>query len=336
MKSQSGDQDIAELLARSGNRQAPSDAARKRVHTQLLEVWEQLPEPTEEVGGLPRPAAHEPRRSLSQRWVIAAVVSIASIGALLAWQMQSAIPEAPIADIAYSTGGYAISPSGDGSTRLFVGSTVTTSGEGRLLLTLDAHTSVRIDRNTRATWRDNDAIYLHSGRLYVDSHGGNNSVHVITANGTVTKVGTQFEVQVQGQQLEVAVREGEVNVTRELDQARAKASAGVGEVLRYAEDGSATRSLVSTNDAEHWQWTQLSRPDFDMSQANYYAYLRWAARERGLTLLFEDQMLEQYAKSQLGAGRYDASDADIERVLQTERYYSRLPGAPHELRIGRR
>ncbi len=337
MNSESGDKDIAQLLARSGPRPEPSSAARQRVHDQLLEVWQQLPDEREVATSLPIDEIQDNPRRITARpavFAMAAAVGVATIGAWLSWSVMTNDPT-PIAEIAYSTGGYAVTPPGDGSSELLSGSTIRTSDQGRMLLVLDASTTVRLDHNTRATLRSGEEIYLHSGRLYLDSHGGKSHVQVTTKRAAVTKVGTQFEVSVADDELEIAVREGQIKVQMDDSQTLAKASNGLGEVLHYNAEGQQSKKVVATTDVERWHWTQLSRPDFDIASATYYDYLNWAARERGLTLRFADEILEQSARNQTGGGRYDASDDDIDEALYADGFFARAPGKPHELLVTR-
>lgn len=337
MNSESGDKDIAQLLARSGPRPEPSSAARQRVHDQLLEVWQQLPDESDAVSPRKIDKPQDKPRSIASRPAVlamAAAVGIATVGAWLSWSALTTNPT-PIAQIAYSTGGYAVTPPGDGSSDLLSGSTIRTSTQGRMLLVLDPHTTVRLDQGTRATLRSGEEIYLHSGRLYLDSHGGNSQIRVTTERAAVTKVGTQFEVSVSGDELEIAVREGQIKVQMDDTQTLAKASNGLGEVLHYDAQGQQSKNIVATTDPERWQWTQLSRPDFNIASATYYEYLSWAARERGLTLRFADEMLEQSAKNQTGGGRYDASDDDIDQALYADGFFARAQGQPHELLVTR-
>ncbi|MGI9328012.1 MAG: FecR domain-containing protein, partial [Pseudomonadales bacterium] len=287
------------------------------------------PQPIDKPQSKPRSVASRPIAL-----AMAAAVSVATIGTWLSWSALTTDPS-PIAQIAYSTGGYAVTPPGDGTSDLLSGSTIRTSNEGRMLLVLDAHTTVRLDQSTRATLRSGDEIYLHSGRLYLDSHGGSSQVQVTTKRAAVTKVGTQFEVSVTGEELEIAVREGQIKVQMDDTQTLAKASNGLGEVLHYDARGQQSKDIVATTDPKRWHWTQLSRPDFDIASATYYEYLNWAARERGLTLRFADEMLEQSAKNQTGGGRYDASDDDIDEALYADGFFARAAGEAHELLVAR-
>ena len=90
----------------------------------------------------------------------------------------------------------------------------TGSGEGLSLL-LARGESLRIDANTQIRVDGKDRFTLQSGRIYADTGlfvYRQDGLKVDTAFGQVTDVGTQFSVAAMTEGLDVAVREGRVNI----------------------------------------------------------------------------------------------------------------------------
>lgn len=329
MTQQQDEQDVAQLLSRSGMRPEPPADVAQRVHARVLEAWNELP-----VDSASAASKNGSIFSLRQRPLLAmAAGCVLAVAVVFLWQQQQQSTPVPVGNVVFSSGGYSINPAGDGSSALPAGTSVRTSEKGRLLIALNSKTSVRLDYGTRVTLRANDEVFLHSGRLYVDSDGQSNDLRITTERASVTKVGTQFEVNADNAgQLEVAVREGQININMAGVQTSAMAANGAGEILRFDKQGNAARQSIATTDVARWQWTQLSRPKFDMDGKRLYDYLYWVARERGLSLRFLSPVGKQWAKQETVAGLFGASDIDLQSALATRGKLRRSRSAKdHEL-----
>ncbi len=325
------EKDIADLLHRSGARTEPPDAVRERVYQQALRAFEAAP--TAVVGDTPAVSEFFSRN----RWYAVAAGLMLVVGTILSWQYLVVL-DAPVPSIAYATGGYSVSPHGKGTKELSAGATLSTAASGRLLVVLDEHNSIRLVEHSKVTLQSPQRLFLHAGRLYVDSNGGGNNLQVLTNDVSISKVGTQFSVSLSTEGLSVAVREGKVVVATADRSEPASASSGIGDLLRINSQGATQRDAVATTDDKYWHWTQLSRPEFDLSSHNLYEYLQWAARERGQRFIADNSVVAQLLKQEDGVDfirAADASDADIEKVLSVT-YFTQLRGPAHELRIGQR
>jgi hypothetical protein len=247
-------------------------------------------------------------------------------------------PQQSVGVIAYATGGYTLS-NGD-SDQLYAGVSITTSAQGRVLIRLDGATTMRLDTSTRATLLGPYQVHLDSGRLYVDSHATQNStvtpdLSVSTTHARISKLGTQFEVVSDDDQLMVAVREGQVKVAVRGDAVTATAVRGVGDLLKFDGERLLSKTAVASVDAR-WAWTQQSRPRFDHESGSLYDYLIWYTRESGLVLRFEPGLSKSQAQSYRDlVGQADATQQSLEDALAAaEAKFKIKSGESYELVIG--
>jgi len=199
---------------------------------------------------------------------------------------------------------------------IFAGDTLTTGEDEGLSLMLARSESLRVDENTSVRVDAKDRFTLLRGRIYFDTgqfvyrDGG---VTVTTSFGAVTDVGTQFSVSTNSTNLDVAVREGRVDISND-DMAQIVM---VGERLVVERGTAPRRSDISPYD-EHWSWVADLAPDFDNENRSQYDFLRWAARETGRELLFANDKLR------MSAMRND-SHGDISGLTPDEALRAVLP-----------
>ena len=165
-----------------------------------------------------------------------------------------------------------------------------------LALRLAGGQSVRLSGESELQLLDSVHLHLAQGTVYVDSGAvdGVQGVQVETANGTVSEIGTQFEVGVgqATERLRVRVRQGEVVVDFEAG----SHSVGAGEELILRTDGSVGRRTIDTYGAS-WQWVQQVAPRLSGQAHSLSEYLDWVGRETGYDIEFEDRELERSADS---------------------------------------
>jgi len=263
-------------------------------------------------------------------WALAASLLLAlAVG----WVMVRKDAPLPAGEIRFATGGYTVRGSEGDGTGLLPGSIVRTSSEGRLLIDLGGHRDLRVDHATSLTLRSASEIWLHDGRIYVDAAGRDGLV-VVTPNASITDTGTQFEVVVSRERLDVTTREGAIEVELGGHRIRSQASPGRGEALVIDGLSLLETSSVPTS-GERWAWTQASRPQFSVAGRSVREYLVWAARESGLVLAFSSPLSEQQAGLRRlgGSGEVDADPDSVARVLAATAFEPR-PGAEHELVVG--
>jgi ferric-dicitrate binding protein FerR (iron transport regulator) len=278
---------FAELLRMAGPRPGIDDERRDRVYARVLDAWQETRQPA--AGRVYRSVLSTwQRRTAWSRWqrllLPAAVAASAVLVAVLVLE-----PE-PAARVPVGTISKVIDP-GSVASRFEIGGTLyagdmlrTGPGE-KLGLLLARGESLRIDESSSIRLAERDRLVLGDGRIYADTgdfvyrDGG---LVIETGLGSVADVGTRFSVALGSGLLDVAVREGRVDVT----QAAVEHVAVAGERLLLRDDGEAERMQVAPESA-FWSWAAALSPDFDIQDRNLLEFLKWVARETGLQLEFE-------------------------------------------------
>ena len=111
-----------------------------------------------------------------------------------------------------------------------------------------------------------------------------------TPFGVITHIGTQFEVRVASEVLEVRVREGAVHVTPR----NASVTTTAGHALRVAPDGTATERPAPTS-GPTWDWVTAMAAPFPLEGATVPQFLRWVGREQGWTWSYADDATRRAA-----------------------------------------
>lgn len=320
------DEDIQRLLSLAGPRLQPPADVEARVRAATLAAVDSLPDR--------QPASrrwHKPALSLAA----AAVFSLIA-GLLIVPETQ--LPKA--GDIVFASGAYTVRGSEPDDGRIAAGAIVRTSSSGRLLIDLGNQRTLRIDQDASLTLRDDSEIWLHRGRIYIDSAVSGSTtarlaVTVVTPYASVSDIGTQFEVAVDDESLVVATREGMVDVQLGSRDIRSSARPGVGEALKIDGLSLVSRELIPTV-GSRWAWTQTARPLFSVKDRTYKEYLEWSARETGRTLKFRTPLAAQQAGLRTIGGTAPVDADDLARVLATSLIFEVLPGADHETFVGLR
>ena len=248
-------------------------------------------------------AARQRRRLWAGGLAAAAAVIIAVVG--LSGLRRANVPIGPDAiTLVVADGGLEITP--PGSTVLFLGpddagsvipdgSLVRTRGNHRAALRLTGGQSLRLDDDTVVRLDSERSISLDSGAVYISSADGSGlGVEVRTALGTAIEIGTQFEVRLENDTLDVRVREGLISLTRGAEEYQ------INHGIRFSVDGEgavATASITPWDPA--WAWTQEIAPAFAIEGRSALAYLDWVSAETGLSVRFADAAVEQAAATTL-------------------------------------
>ncbi len=271
------DEDVRRLLELAGPRQEPPELLRARVHAASLQAWEELPEPSRKARFVPI--------------ALAATVLVSMVAALLLMvgQDEAAVPVGRVVHVQGR-----VDVRGDGSQEALAAGTLLTTQDGSsLAVTMGASTSLRLSASSSATIQGVDEVWLHQGRIYLDVADGV-GLRIVTPRGTVTDIGTQFEVALGGEKLEVAVREGGVQVEFDNGSVQARANEGWGELLRIDAAQQLHRQPLSATDAR-WQWVVPAGGSF--TGATVHDYLAWAARESGIELDYRRDIVRVRAQN---------------------------------------
>lgn len=186
-------------------------------------------------------------------------------------------------------------------TDLLSGQTLVTGRDSRAAISWSRGGALRIDENSRVEFVSPDEVWLHSGRIYVDSQplppqaGITQSsiagFAVQTAAGTVSHVGTQYMTAIDANALTVSVREGQVNVAGKF----VDASAAAGQQVVLSGNGRPVYTNIGTH-GESWLWIEKMVPEVDLDQRSAHEFIRWAGRETGLEVRFSSRPVEELAR----------------------------------------
>ncbi len=173
---------------------------------------------------------------------------------------------------------------GDGES-VAAGETLMTGSAGRVAVTLPGGISARLDHDTRISFLSAERILIESGALYVDAGraaAGPARLEVVTPHGSLTHLGTQFEVRLLESQVRVRVREGRVEWRND---GGAIASGTAGEQLTIEPDGVVQRG-ATPRFGESWDWVAAVAPGIDIDGHSLAEFLGWAGRELGRDVVF--------------------------------------------------
>jgi ferric-dicitrate binding protein FerR (iron transport regulator) len=171
------------------------------------------------------------------------------------------------------------------------GSLLRTGSGSRAALWLTDHRSLRLDAATELRLDSEASVSLASGAVYIDAQNGSDTgIEIRTALGTATDIGTQFEVRLEEDTLDVMVREGLIALTRGSQEFHITQ----GVTLSVDTEGEVVTGSLTAYDPA-WSWTQEIAPVFDIEGQTVLAFLDWVSSETGLSVGFESAEAEQLA-----------------------------------------
>ena len=320
------DETMQRLLRLAGPRAPIPEKIEERVYERVRREWEissRRPEGARVYTRVHREWERRNTRRRVRRWAYPAALA-ATLLLAVAVVVQSP-PPAPaqisIGKIARVSGdGIRIAP-GD---EIYAGERLSTGAGERVSLVLRGADSLRLDQDTTLVVDAADRFTLLQGRVYADTGDFIYREHAIVIDtnlGSVTDVGTQFAVAVGDDRLDVAVREGRVDVSRDSMEFVAVA----GERLWLDDNDEASIDKLAAHDA-FWDWAAEIAPPFDIENESLLDFLRWAARETGRTLEFEDNELRMSAmRTDLHGSVADFEPLEaVESVLATTKFDYRI------------
>lgn len=197
------------------------------------------------------------------------------------------------------------------------GQTIVTGSHAGIGLAWVNGGSMRMDKNTRVEFVNDETVYLNSGRIYFDSSppalvagisAGDAAEFVVRTDlGEVAHIGTQFMTGVDAGTLTVSVREGQVAVEGEYHSQVASS----GEQLTLS--GRQRPAVLSiSRSGESWEWVSRTSPPANVDGKTLHEFLLWACRELGLEIQWEGQA-EQVARDAILRGRIDTEPAEALR-----------------------
>jgi len=164
------------------------------------------------------------------------------------------------------------------------GEHIVTDADHYNVLEFPSGVSVRLDHNTHIVRLSPQRIVLRNGAVYVDAAPGRRdapqALQIETPAGSVSHVGTQYEVRLLPAATRIRVREGSVELI-----GRVPVIVPAREQLVVAESGLVTRTGISP-DSREWEWTARAAPVFEIEGRSLTEFLAWAGRELGCEIVY--------------------------------------------------
>jgi ferric-dicitrate binding protein FerR (iron transport regulator) len=177
---------------------------------------------------------------------------------------------------------------------LEMGAGLRTGPDGRVAMrTLDG-VAVRVDSNSEVRLLEGQVLELERGAVYADTEGSDrlHAIEIRTRLGTITDVGTRFEVRLAAEGLRLDVRTGVASLTR----GGQTSSASAGTRLRVDPGGVIETGEVPIDDSD-WDWVQDIAPPFGLEGRNLGDYLDWLTHETGWRVSFADPSIAASART---------------------------------------
>ena len=203
---------------------------------------------------------------------------------------------------------------------VMVGDAIETSESGRLGLRLADAASIRLDRDSRVTFRSTSDVELERGGIYIDNTDETHRLSIHTALGIVRDIGTQFEVRLTGNSLRVRVRSGLVEVRRGGDLVTARPAT---EVTLASSDLSDRPIALHGPD---WDWIVDLAAPMTIEGRALSTVLVQLCREHGWTLRYADESLARRASAIVLRGSVEglSPDETLRVVIETSGLAYRL------------
>lgn len=172
--------------------------------------------------------------------------------------------------------------------------TVVQAGTGSLAaLQLDG-VSLRLASGAEVVLDSPARLQLVRGTVYLDTGltSPTRQVAVVTEAGTVTDVGTQFEVHYLDGAYRVRVREGEVLLEHDDGLRRGVA----GQQISIAGSGEISIASIAPDDPA-WAWVQALATAPDIDRQPLTLLLAWVSRETGASIRYASPAVEHRART---------------------------------------
>jgi hypothetical protein len=295
---------LGRLLREAGPRPAIPPEDLELVRDSAREAWRELV--ATRGGARPesvRRGERAGRSRLGRYLALAAGLLLVVSAAWWLWSGRAPEPPSVVATVELVTGHVEVHDADEGAratpaadSELFVGAVVETVGgatgePSRIALALGTGAKVRVDEGTVVWLLADGRLRLERGAVYVDTEPYGRSgmtaggrVEIVTPRGTVTDIGTRFEVRLGGDDaasLRVRVRDGSALFDRDGEAIEVSA----GEQIDLREDGTLERIVLDALDPG-WAWVLEAAPALEIEGRSLRDYLQWIARETGREIRF--------------------------------------------------
>lgn len=291
--SSESDEKIGRLIAAAGPGATARPEARERIYAAVRARWQ---ESLRESGPRAAPVSSPRDRAGPSRfrlWGLAATVAATAVVLYWIGGGPGEVARAELAQIDRIQGTASLIRGDEtlqlaaatGAVPVGTGDILRTAGDGQIALRLDDGLLLRVNVDTELAFADAGTLDLVAGTVYVDSgeEPAGPALAIRTPIGSVTHLGTQYEVRFADAGLRLRVREGTVQFSG----AAGPTVGAAGEQLDIGANGASTRSAIAADDAA-WSWAVALATLPEAPEYRVGTTLRWAAREQGLALEFDD------------------------------------------------
>jgi hypothetical protein len=300
---------LGELLRHSSPRPTPAADKTASARAELRREWQEL-------------TGQRQRRRRIQTFAVAASLLLGLVIATLSWRapVTEFVPVATL-DKTFGTV-YVLGEDSelrptDTLDTIYSGQAIVTGNDSGLSVAWGSGGSIRVDENTRIRFTGTGTAFLEEGRVYYDSvyslpsttAAGEAPIFSLeTQQGTVTHLGTQYMAAVEGDNLVVSVREGNVLIRGRLHEQHVDSG------QQATLTGAQRPSLLSISRyGTQWDWVARTMPAANVDGRTLSEFLDWVSRELGLDLRFEGNA-EAVAHEAILRGTVDTSPEDALRL----------------------
>lgn len=278
---------VARLIRAAGRRELPPAEGYERALNAATDVWQNKV------------------RNRRRRTVLGLAAGIAmlavSIGTAIRLLESPGIAPEPVASVVRVIGSVRAravdardwTVLGEDSGTLTTG-TVLRAGTGSLAALQLDRVSLRLASGAEVVLESPSRLRLVRGTVYLDTGttGSARQIAVVTGAGTVTDVGTQFEVQYLDGGYRVRVREGEVLLQRDDGLRRGVA----GQEISIDASGEISTASIRPDDPA-WAWVQALATAPDIDRQPLTLLLAWVSRETGASIRYATPAVERRAST---------------------------------------
>lgn len=170
---------------------------------------------------------------------------------------------------------------------------------------------LKFDQQTRVQFIDRNEIRLLRGAIYFDSNHKSN-VRILTSQGIISDIGTQFETRSEADDLSIYVREGKVQLRKSEDESLLVPS---GKAL-HLHNG--TTSIIDIDKSNKpWLWADAMDGSVNFDNHTMAETLSWLAKREHWQLAFKTEIDKQYAESEILHGQFNtANTQELLKQLQ--------------------
>jgi len=268
---------IAELMQHAGPRPTAADYGLQGFKPEAEARWQAL---------LAR------RQQKKRQRLAAAVVALAATVALALVGLRLLTPSPPVVlGIVALTSGSMELATAEQTLRLAAGDTIPAGATVRLgaasggALRLTSGVEIRLDEQSELHFAAADRLRLARGGVFIDTAGASSGGQLVidTRLGSIRDIGTAFQVVHRGAEIDVLVRAGQVDVSR--DGSRHVVDTEMQATLTA---GAEPRLTTAAPFGPAWDWVLAAAPPFELEGAQLGAYLDWLQHETGWQPQFEN------------------------------------------------